>query len=54
MNVISLTGYTGGKLKELSDVLVNVPEIETYKIQEYHLPIYHCICLALENEFFGE
>lgn len=54
MNVISLTGNAGGKLKELSDVLVNVPEIETYKIQEYHLPIYHCICLALENEFFGD
>lgn len=54
INVISLTGNSGGVLKELSDVLINVPEVETYKIQEYHLPIYHCICLALENEFFGE
>jgi D-sedoheptulose 7-phosphate isomerase len=54
LNVISLTGNTGGKLRDLSDVLINVPEIETYKIQEYHLPIYHCICLAIENEFFGE
>lgn len=54
INVISLTGNSGGLLKELSDVLINVPEVETYKIQEYHLPIYHCICLALENEFFGD
>jgi len=54
LKVISLTGNTGGKLRDLSDVLINVPEIETYKIQEYHLPIYHCICLAIENEFFGE
>lgn len=54
ISVISLTGDTGGLLKDLSDVLINVPERETYKVQEYHLPIYHCICLALENEFFGE
>lgn len=54
ISVISLTGKSGGLLKEVSDVLIDVPEVETYKIQEYHLPIYHCICLALENEFFGE
>lgn len=54
LKVISLTGNSGGKLRDLSDVLINVPEFETYKIQEYHLPIYHVICLILENEFFGE
>ncbi|MCM3763516.1 SIS domain-containing protein [Neobacillus niacini] len=54
VKVISLTGDTGGKLKALSDVLINVPEKETYKIQELHLPVYHTICLALESEFFGE
>jgi D-sedoheptulose 7-phosphate isomerase len=54
IKVISLTGKTGGKLKNLSDVLLNAPETETYKIQEYHLPIYHCLCLALENEFYGD
>jgi D-sedoheptulose 7-phosphate isomerase len=54
LKVISLTGASGGKLRELSDVLINVPETETYKIQEFHLPIYHCICLILENELFGE
>jgi D-sedoheptulose 7-phosphate isomerase len=54
MKVISLTGRTGGKLKTLSDILINVPFDETYVIQEYHLPIYHALCAAVENEFFGE
>jgi len=54
LKVISLTGNKGGKLKEISTVLLNVPDEETYKIQELHLPIYHAICLALENELFGE
>ncbi len=53
MKVIVLTGRTGGNLKELSDVLLNVPADETYIIQEYHLPIYHTICMAVENELFG-
>jgi Phosphoheptose isomerase len=54
MKVISLTGRTGGKLKELSDILINVPFDETYIIQEYHLPVYHAICAASENELFSE
>ena len=54
MKVISLTGHTGGKLKEISDILINVPSDETYIIQEYHLPIYHAICAAVENEMFSE
>ena len=53
LKVIALTGGTGGKIKELADVTVIVPEKETYKIQELHLPIYHCWCLMLENTFFG-
>jgi len=53
LKVISLTGSDGGKLRHISDVLINVPEFETYKVQEYHLPIYHIICLVLEHEFFG-
>lgn len=52
MKVISLTGESGGKLKSKSDVCINVPEDETFKIQEYHLPVYHCLCLMLESEFF--
>lgn len=53
MTVIGLTGKTGGKLAKMVDVLVNVPEIESYKVQELHLPIYHCWCLMLEEEFFS-
>jgi D-sedoheptulose 7-phosphate isomerase len=52
--VVGLTGQSGGKLKEWADVLIAVPEQETFKIQELHLPVYHAICLALEEEFWGE
>lgn len=52
MKVIALTGYKGGKLKDFADILLNVPTNETYRIQEYHLPIYHALCAAIENEFF--
>ena len=51
MKIVGLTGGTGGKLKEFADEIIVVPENETYKIQEYHLPIYHWICLALEETF---
>ncbi|BAL82290.1 putative phosphoheptose isomerase [Selenomonas ruminantium subsp. lactilytica TAM6421] len=54
VKVISLTGSSGGALKEKSDILINVPEDETFKIQELHLPVYHAMCLAIEEEFFGE
>lgn len=53
MKVIGLTGKNGGKLKDMSDVAIIVPEEETYKIQELHLPVYHWLCLALEERFFG-
>lgn len=52
MKVIGLTGEGGGKLADLSDVVIKVPEKETFKIQELHLPVYHCLCLMLEKEFF--
>lgn len=54
MYTINLTGKTGGRLKEYSDSLLNAPEVETYKVQEFHLPIYHLICRALENEMYGD
>jgi D-sedoheptulose 7-phosphate isomerase len=50
--VIGLTGETGGALAPLADVAIRVPATETFKIQEFHLPIYHCICLAVEAEMF--
>ena len=49
----SMTGMGGGKLNEISDVTIKVPETETYKIQEYHLPVYHYLCAAVEKYFFG-
>lgn len=49
MKIVALTGGTGGKLKDIADVTIVAPETETYKIQEYHLPIYHWLCLALEE-----
>lgn len=52
MKVIGLTGRDGGKLKEITDVAVIVPEQETFQIQELHLPIYHCLCMMLERYFF--
>lgn len=51
--VVSLTGQKESRLSELSDITIQAPSTVTSEIQEYHLPIYHAICLALENEFFG-
>lgn len=53
IKVIGLTGAKGGELASVADVAVKVPEIETYMIQELHLPVYHCWCLMLEDKFFG-
>lgn len=52
MKVVGLTGKDGGKLKDMSDVVIIVPESETFKIQELHLPVYHCLCLMLEETFY--
>ena len=54
IKVIGLTGAKGGELSTVADVAVKVPEPETYMIQELHLPVYHCLCLMLEERFFGE
>ncbi len=52
MNIIALTGRCESKLSNLADACIKVPEDETYKIQELHLPIYHALCAFLEEEFF--
>ncbi len=52
VKVIGLTGNAGGKLKEYSDIAICVPENETFKIQELHLPVYHYLCAAVEERFF--
>ena len=54
LKVVGLTGAKESKLMKYADVCIRVPETETYKIQEYHLPVYHCLCLMLEEKFFGE
>lgn len=53
LKVIGLTGVKENKLMKYTDVCICVPEMETFKIQELHLPIYHCLCLMLEEKFFG-
>ena len=52
MTVIGLSGGTGGKMKEISDICICAPEKETFKIQELHLPIYHYLCAMVEDYFY--
>ena len=51
---IGLTGKDGGALKSICDTTIVVPQNETYKIQELHLPVYHYICAAVEAAFYNE
>lgn len=53
MKVIGLTGAKDSRLMDMSDVCIKAPQTETYMIQELHLPIYHCLCLMLEDKFFA-
>ena len=53
MRVATLTGGTGGALAPLSDACVIVGEKETFLVQELHLPVYHALCLMLEEHFYG-
>ena len=52
--VIAVTGETGGTLKSICDTAIKLPASETYKVQEYTLPVYHVLCAMVENEFFDE
>ena len=52
LSVVALTGSSGGRLKEIADVCITVPAVETYQVQELHLPVYHCLCAAVEAHFF--
>lgn len=49
---LSMTGEKASRLSELSDITIRVPSIETYKIQEYHLPVYHYLCMEVEKVMF--
>ena len=53
MRVLAMTGEGGGRLAPLADVTVAVPARETYQVQEYHLPIYHALCAAVEAAFWS-
>ncbi|MCR4790104.1 MAG: SIS domain-containing protein [Treponemataceae bacterium] len=54
LKTIALTGKNGGKLKALADICIIVPQNETFKIQELHLPVYHALCLEIEEAFWKE
>lgn len=49
---LSMTGEAKSRLSEISDVTVRVPEHETYKVQELHLPVYHYLCAEAEKRLF--
>ena len=53
LKVVAMTGAGGGRLAGVADATIAVPETETYKIQEFHLPVYHALCAALEEETFS-
>ena len=53
LQVIALTGQTGGKLKNIADICICVPETETFKVQELHLPVYHYLCAETEAHFYS-
>jgi len=53
VSTIGFTGYTGGKMKEVSDILLNVPSNDTPRIQESHIMIGHIICQLVEEQIFG-
>ena len=52
LKVVAMTGVGGGRLGELADSAIKVPESETYRIQELHLPVYHALCAAIEDAMF--
>ena len=53
LDSIGITGQNGGKLKELCTTCICLPETETFKVQELTLPVYHALCAAVEENFFG-
>ena len=54
LKVMALVGQKECRLDTLCDVIIHVPETETYKVQELHLPVYHALCAMIESEFYGK
>lgn len=52
LKTIGLTGNRECAMDEICDVVIKVPETETFKVQEYHLPVYHYLCAELERRLF--
>ena len=52
VTTLGLSGRTGGRMKALCDTCICVPEEDTLKVQERHLPLYHALCELLEQAFF--
>ncbi len=53
MITVGFTGASGGKMKELSDYLINVPSTDTPRIQESHILLGHIICQLVEEKYFN-
>jgi len=53
MITVGLTGVTGGKMKPVSDYLINIPSADTPRIQESHILAGHIICQLVEEKYFG-
>ena len=53
LNVIGITGKTGGKMKQYCDVIVKIPETGTALVQELQLPVIHTICQIVECHFYS-
>ena len=53
IHTVGFTGDTGGKMKELSDYLINVPSKDTPRIQESHIMLGHIICQLVEERYFA-
>ena len=54
MSVLGMTGEGGGRRATVADLCIRVPATETYRIQEYHLPVYHYLCARVEEALFGD
>ncbi len=54
ITTILLTGLNCGLCEAYADAVLRAPSMETYRVQEYHLPMYHTLCMMLEEEFYGE
>ena len=52
LKTIALTGQDKSALSDMADITIRVSENETYKVQELHLPVYHCLCAMIEEELF--